>query len=136
MSDTCPSCGNPEAEHIWISEDEVALWIPEPGFKKNSCARRPSAYSRDSLPDLVFKVWRPALPCPFCGCRETETIMNDGDVAIECLHCHATGPYVVDGCDDPIEAWNSRYPSVKVSDEETQLAAKQLARDAMGEIEG
>lgn len=50
------------------------------------------------------------LPCPFCGCKETEEVMNDGDVSLECLHCHATGPYVCEGLEDPIEAWNSRYP--------------------------
>jgi hypothetical protein len=48
-------CGKPEAEHKWISESELTLWRPEPGFKKNSCARRPSANSSD----LVFKVWSP-----------------------------------------------------------------------------
>jgi hypothetical protein len=48
-------CGKPEAEHKWISENELTLWRPEPGFKKNSCARRPSSDS----PDLVFKVWSP-----------------------------------------------------------------------------
>ncbi len=57
--ETCRSCGNPEAEHKWISEDELTLWRPEPGFKKNSCARRPRADSTDLAPDLDFKVWSP-----------------------------------------------------------------------------
>jgi hypothetical protein len=57
MSETCQSCGNPELEHIWVSEDEVTLWQPEPGFKKNSCARRPSP--DEGNPELVFKIWRP-----------------------------------------------------------------------------
>jgi hypothetical protein len=55
MIGTCQSCGNPEAEHVWVSEDEVTLWQPEEGFKKNSCARRPSEDSAD----LEFKIWRP-----------------------------------------------------------------------------
>lgn len=52
-------CGKPEAQHIWISESELTLWRPEPGFKKNSCARRPSSGSTENSPDLVFKVWKP-----------------------------------------------------------------------------
>ena len=127
MSKTCPSCGNPESEHIWMSEEGVTSWIPEPGFKKNSCARYPGPGSTKNSPDLLFKVWSPALtkygpmpgldlgdilPCPFCGCTETEEVMNDGEVALECLHCHATGPYV-DDHECPTEAWNSRYGGSK-----------------------
>lgn len=50
-----------------------------------------------------------ALPCAFCGYDNTETVMNDADVALECLNCHATGPYVDSVIECPIEAWNSRY---------------------------
>lgn len=51
------------------------------------------------------------LPCPFCGGTKLEEVMNDADRSMECLNCHATGPYVdeVMGC--PIEMWNSRYPA-------------------------
>lgn len=65
MSETCQSCGKPEAEHKWVSESELTLWRPEPGFKKNSCARRllGSDCTEDS-PKLVFKVWSPPeKPC-------------------------------------------------------------------------
>ena len=119
MSDTCQSCGNPEAQHKWLNESELCLWIPEPGFKKNSCARRPSSASTEDLPVLEFKVWSPPrvsqeiLPCPFCGCRETEEVMNDSEVSLECLHCHAHGPWVSEVMEDPIEAWNSRYGKPK-----------------------
>ena len=58
--DMCLSCGKPEAEHIWLDESELTLWRPEPGFKKNACARRllDSDFTEDS-PKLVFKVWSP-----------------------------------------------------------------------------
>ncbi len=59
MSDTCQSCGNPELEHVWVSEEQVTLWQPEEGFKKNSCARRPSPDRTEGNPELVFKIWRP-----------------------------------------------------------------------------
>jgi hypothetical protein len=52
-------CGKPEAQHIWISESELTLWRPEPGFKKNSCARRPSSDYTVEEPKLIFKVWSP-----------------------------------------------------------------------------
>ena len=56
-----------------------------------------------------------ALPCPFCGCDETETVMNDAEVSLECLHCHAQGPYVDEYTECPIEGWNSRYAVIKES---------------------
>ncbi len=58
------------------------------------------------LSDDIEKI----LPCPFCGGRETETVMNDGDVSLECLHCHAHGPWVDEALECPAEAWNSRDP--------------------------
>jgi hypothetical protein len=65
-----------------------------------------------SMPGLDLDLLEEKIsPCPFCGCRETEEVMNDGDRALECLHCHATGPYVDETLEDPIEAWNCRYPS-------------------------
>jgi len=61
--ETC-HCGKPEADHIWVSESELTLWRPEPGFKKNSCARKPIQGSTDSLPSLLFKVYSPPeAPC-------------------------------------------------------------------------
>lgn len=113
MSDACQSCGNPEAEHVWVSEIQVTLWTPEPGFKKNSCARRPSEDSAEEAPSLEFKIWSridTSLPCPFCGYNSKEEVMNDGERSLECLHCHAQGPYVDPVLEDPIEAWNTRYP--------------------------
>lgn len=113
MSETCQSCGNPEAEHIWVSEEQVTLWEPVDGFKKNSCARRPSENSTEDSPELVFKIWSPldaALPCPFCGGTKLEEVMNDADRSMECLNCHATGPYVDPFVESATEAWNSRYP--------------------------
>ncbi len=61
MSETCQSCGNPESEHIWMSESALTLWVPEPGFKKNSCARCPGPDSTEDSPLLSFKVWSPSL---------------------------------------------------------------------------
>ena len=115
MSETCQSCGNPEAEHKWIGEVELCLWRPKLGFKKNSCARRPVPSSTEYPFSLEFKVWSPPevsseiLPCPFCGCTATEEVMNDAKHSLECLHCHAQGPYVDPVLEDPTEAWNSRH---------------------------
>lgn len=53
------------------------------------------------------------LPCPFCGCESVEEVMNDGDVSLECLDCHAHGPWVDAALDCPIDGWNSRYPTTK-----------------------
>ena len=52
-------CGKPEVDHIWISESELNEWRPQEGFKKNSCARKPSSSHTEDAPDLVFKVWSP-----------------------------------------------------------------------------
>ena len=52
-------CGKPEVDHIWISESELNEWRPKSGFKKNSCARKPSSAHTEDAPDLVFKVWSP-----------------------------------------------------------------------------
>jgi Lar family restriction alleviation protein len=54
------------------------------------------------------------LPCPFCGCENVEEVMNDSLRSLECLDCHAQGPWVEDVLECPVEAWNSRT-SVKES---------------------
>ena len=60
MTDICGTCGEPEEQHVWITEAELTLWEPEPGFKKYACARRPD--SEDA--SLRFKVWSPPVqPC-------------------------------------------------------------------------
>jgi Lar family restriction alleviation protein len=65
----------------------------------------------DPMPGLDLDVlYEKILPCPFCGCSDTEEVMNDGARSLECLHCHATGPYVDPVLEDVIEAWNSRDP--------------------------
>jgi hypothetical protein len=53
------------------------------------------------------------LPCPFCGSESTEEVMNDGDRSLECLNCHAHGPWVCDVLECPVEAWNSRHPDTE-----------------------
>ena len=50
------------------------------------------------------------LPCPFCAFEVTEEVMNDADRSLECLNCHAQGPYVDGFSECATEAWNSRYP--------------------------
>ncbi len=132
MSETCQSCGNPELEHVWVSEEQVTLWEPQEGFKKNSCARRPSENSTEDSPELVFKIWSPidaALPCPFCGCKDKEEVMNDGESSLECLHCHAHGPWVDAVLDDPIEAWNSRYPAKSTITSDSIFASSDPAKE-------
>ncbi len=53
-----------------------------------------------------------AMPCAFCGGTKTEEVMNDSLRSLECLNCHAQGPYVEDVLECPIEAWNSRYKEI------------------------
>jgi len=50
------------------------------------------------------------LNCPFCDGDELAEVMNDCDVSMECLNCHATGPYVNSIDESAREAWNSRHP--------------------------
>ena len=73
------------------------------------------------MPGLDLDALGPDMrPCPFCGYRDTEEVMNDDLRAIECLRCHAHGPWVDGVLEDPLEAWNSRYPTnsfVPVEDE-------------------
>ena len=60
MSGTCQSCGKPEESHVWVTEADLTLWQPEPGFKKNSCARLLTKTHPAGEPSLmIFKIYRP-----------------------------------------------------------------------------
>lgn len=48
-------------------------------------------------------------PCPFCGAEPISAMASceDGEWAVECLHCGASGPPMKEA-GEAIDAWNTR----------------------------